>query len=129
GRWLAQIAAWFASGAGPCLVLGLPMLRTLSPVVTRSSLFCRGWWKSVASLGPSMRRFRHQPIIIKIMLGLSAAGFLPLVFVVAVNLWDDYRQALLAATAKQHELADQIDTTCCSSLSIWSANSCCFAVA
>jgi serine phosphatase RsbU (regulator of sigma subunit) len=108
-RWLAHVVAWFAAGAGPCLVLGLPLLRTLSPVITRSSLFCRGWWQSSQSLGPSMRRFRHQPIIVKILLGLSAAGFLPLLLVVVVHLWDDYRQARVRVRTLQSELADQID--------------------
>lgn len=108
-RWLAHVVAWFAAGAGPCLVLGLPLLRTLSPVITRSSLFCRGWWQSAAGREPSMRRFRHQPIIVKILLGLSAAGFLPLLLVVVVHLWDDYRQARLRVRTVQSELADQID--------------------
>ena len=108
-RWVAHALAWFASGAGPCLVLGLPLLRTLSPVVMRSSLFCRGWWQSPARPGPHFKRFRHQPIMVKIMLGLTAAGFLPLIFIVAVNLWDDFRQARGQAIATQNELADQIE--------------------
>ncbi len=109
GRWLARVLAWFAAGAGPCLVLGLPILRTLSPVITRSSLFCRSWWQSVANVGPAIRRFRHQPIIVKIMVGLSAAGFLPLLFVMAVGLWDDYRQAMRQAVDMQRQLTEQIE--------------------
>lgn len=108
-RWVTGVLAWFASGAGPCLVFGLPLLRTLSPVVIRSSLFCRGWWSSPASLGPTLRRFRHQPIIVKILLGLGAAGFLPLLIVVAVGLLDDYRQARQQAIATQRGLASQIE--------------------
>jgi serine phosphatase RsbU (regulator of sigma subunit) len=107
--WLARCAAWFFSGALPCLILGLPLLRTLSPVVVRSRLFCRGWWVSSRSAGPSLRPFRHQPIIVKMLLGLGAAGFLPLLLVVAVNLWDDYRTAHAQAVAFQREVADQID--------------------
>jgi serine phosphatase RsbU (regulator of sigma subunit) len=108
-RWLPHVLAWFAAGAGPCLVLGLPLLRTLSPVVVRSSLFCRAWWQSPARPGPHWKRFRHQPIMIKIMLGLAAAGFVPLVFIVAVNLWDDFREARVQAMATQRKLADEIE--------------------
>jgi len=109
-RWLEAVLAWAASGAGPCLVLGLPLLRTLSPVITRSGLFCRSWWHSAANVGPSMRRFRHQPIIVKIMLGLTAAGFVPLLIVVAVGLWDDYHHARLQAMDTQRGLAAEIET-------------------
>jgi serine phosphatase RsbU (regulator of sigma subunit) len=109
-RWLKAMLAWAASGAGPCLVLGLPLLRTLSPVITRSSLFCRNWWQSAANVGPSMRRFRHQPIIVKIMLGLTAAGFVPLLIVVAVGLWDDYQHARRQAMDAQQRLAAEIET-------------------
>ena len=109
-RWIDGVLAWSASGAGPCLVLGLPLLHTLSPVITRSSLFCRGWWTSAAKLGPSMRRFRHQPIIVKILLGLTAGGFLPLLIVVSVGLWDDYRQVRARAIELQQALAVQLES-------------------
>ena len=109
-QWLQAVLAWAASGAGPCLVLGLPLLRTLSPVITRSSLFCRSWWQSAAHVGPSMRRFRHQPIIVKIMLGLTAAGFVPLLIVVAVGLWDDYYHARRQAMESQRGLATEIES-------------------
>ncbi len=108
-RWLVELMAWFAAGAGPCLLLGLPLLRTLSPVVLRSSLFCRNWWRSPVRRGPPLTRFRHQPIIIKIMVGLSVAGFLPLIFIVAVNLWDDFRAARESAKTTQRELAEQLE--------------------
>jgi serine phosphatase RsbU (regulator of sigma subunit) len=108
-RWLKSVLAWATSGAGPCLVLGLPLLRTLSPVITRSSLFCRSWWQSAADVGPSMRRFRHQPIIVKIMLGLTAAGFVPLLIVVAVGLWDDYQHARSQAIETQRGQAAEIE--------------------
>lgn len=108
--WLKAVIAWAASGAGPCLLLGLPLLRTLSPVITRSSLFCRRWWQSAANVGPSMRRFRHQPIIVKIMLGLTAAGFVPLLIVVAVGLWDDYHHARRQAMDAQRGLAAEIES-------------------
>src|SRR5262245_27269594 len=108
-RWFASVLAWFASGAGPVLVLGFPLLSMLSPVVTRSSLFCRGWWSSPSGLGPSLQRFRHQPIIVKILLGIGAAGFLPLLIVVAMSLWDDYRLAREQAVNTQRALAAQIE--------------------
>src|SRR5262245_17750244 len=108
-RWLACVLAWFVSGAGPVLVLGFPLLSTLSPVVTRSSLFCRGWWSSPSGLGPSLRRFRHQPIMVKILLGIGAAGFVPLLVVVAISLWDDYRTAREQAVTAQRALATQIE--------------------
>jgi serine phosphatase RsbU (regulator of sigma subunit) len=108
-HWLASVLAWFASGAGPVLVLGFPLLTTLSPVVTRSSLFCRGWWSSPSNLGPSLRRFRHQPIMVKILLGIGAAGFVPLLIVVSISLWDDYRVAREQAVNTQRALAAQIE--------------------
>jgi sigma-B regulation protein RsbU (phosphoserine phosphatase) len=108
-RWITSVLAWFASGAGPVLFLGFPLLTTLSPVVVRSSLFCRGWWSSPAGLGPSLQRFRHQPIMVKILLGIGAAGFLPLLVVVALGLWDDYRLARQQAINTQQALATQIE--------------------
>jgi serine phosphatase RsbU (regulator of sigma subunit) len=47
--------------------------------------------------------------MVKILLGLAAAGFLPLLFVVAIGLWDDYRQARERAIATQRTLASQIE--------------------
>jgi serine phosphatase RsbU (regulator of sigma subunit) len=47
--------------------------------------------------------------MVKILLGIGAAGFLPLLFVVAIGLWDDYRQARAQAVSTQRALAAQIE--------------------
>jgi HAMP domain-containing protein len=68
----------------PSLLLGVFLMRALSPHIMDSPFFCKRWWGGA----PRMkwpRRFEDIPLAAKLLMGFSLAGIVPMLLVAAAQ--------------------------------------------
>jgi len=99
-QWANLVFSWVMGNSVCCLVLGLPLMWVLSPVVVKSSLFCKTMWRSNAGAISAPRRFADMPILLKLLLGFLLAGIVPLLLVAGTTI----RQI---RTATLHEIGNE----------------------
>ena len=105
GWWMVLAGAKMCGNGLPCLILGTALLKTLSPLVVGSNVFCRTWWRSPTRPARLIRSFRNQPIMVKLLLGLGVAVLLPMAAVSVETIWSSRAQARQHAETQQQALA------------------------
>ena len=78
------LAGRFLGNTIPSLLLGVFLMKALSPHVLRSPFFCKSWWGG----SPSMvwpRRLSDVPLAAKLLMGFSLAGIVPMLLVAAAQ--------------------------------------------
>ena len=72
---------WLAGNGLPCLLLGIPLLRAVSPHLVDSPFFCKGWWGGSPPLPRLCLRIRNWPVAARLLLEFSVAGVVPILIV------------------------------------------------
>jgi len=106
--WLILAGAEVFGNGLPCLLLGTAMLKTLSPIVVESSIFCRSWWRSIKRPLHLWRPFRDQPILVKLLVGLGAVALVPIAAVTIDVIGSSQARVREEAERGQQELVEQI---------------------
>lgn len=105
GLWWGVIR-WVPGNLGPCLTFGIPLLKVLSPIITKSNFFCKTMWKSEIRPRPHRRRIADLPILVKLLLGFALAGIVPIMMIALVTIRE---QARGVERRMEEELMSQAD--------------------
>lgn len=76
----------------PCILLGIPMLKIFSPLISPSPFFFPRIWLAKKSPDPTPPSFRDLPMVLKLMIGFFAGGFLPMAILAAFSVSENERQ-------------------------------------
>ncbi len=90
---LTILVSWTVGNGLPCLLLGIPLLRVMSPLVVNSSMFCVSWWGSPRRLDPAELGWDDLPVAARLLLGFFLAGVLPILVLAAVRVFWGARPA------------------------------------
>jgi serine phosphatase RsbU (regulator of sigma subunit) len=71
---------WMVGNALPCLVLGIPLLRAVSPHLVGSPFFCKGWWGGSPPLRTHLR-LRNWTVAARLLMDFAVAGVVPILIV------------------------------------------------
>lgn len=69
----------------PCILLGIPILKIFSPLLSSSSLFFPRLWLVKRATDPAPPSFRDFPMVLKLLIGFFAGGFLPMAILAAFS--------------------------------------------
>ena len=84
---LTILVSWTVGNGLPCLLLGIPLLRVMSPLVVNSSMFCVSWWGSPRRLELAELGWDDLPVAARLLLGFFLAGVLPILVLAAVRVF------------------------------------------
>lgn len=90
---LTILVSWTVGNGLPCLLLGIPLLRVLSPLVMDSPLFCVSWWGSRRRLEVGSLGWNDLPVAARLLMGFFLAGVLPILVLAAVRVFWGARPA------------------------------------
>ncbi|MGA3084254.1 MAG: HD domain-containing phosphohydrolase [Thermodesulfobacteriota bacterium] len=76
----------------PCILLGLPLLKIFSPLITRSPFFFPRLWQVKKTANPMPPTFKDFPMALKLLIAFFAAGFLPMAILAAFSVSEEGRQ-------------------------------------
>lgn len=76
----------------PCVLLGIPMLKVFSPLITQSPFFFPRFWRVKKVTYPTPRAFRDLPMALKLLIGFITGGFLPMAILAHFSISEDERQ-------------------------------------
>jgi HD-GYP domain-containing protein (c-di-GMP phosphodiesterase class II) len=76
----------------PCILLGIPMLKIFSPLISPSPFFFPRLWQTPKAFTLSPGSFGDLPIVLKLIIGFFAGGFLPMAILAAFSVSEDERQ-------------------------------------
>ncbi len=75
----------------PCILLGIPMLKIFSPLITPSPFFFPRLWKTRRAFDVTSHSFGDFPIVLKLIIGFFAGGFLPMAILAGFSVSKDER--------------------------------------
>ena len=76
----------------PCILLGIPMLKIFSPLITQSPFFFPRFWRVRKPSNPTPLAFRDLPLALKLLIGFFIGGFLPMAILALFSVSEDERQ-------------------------------------
>jgi len=79
------VLGWVVGNGLPCLLFGVPLLKTFSSQVVDSPFFCRTWWGGGLPMRWEGRRFRDLPVAARLLIDFFLAGVAPMMVVALIG--------------------------------------------